>query len=239
MPLLDHFTEPVSLPRQWESFHTYWAAAIGGALNRTLPERFFAAITIHPGGRVEADIAEFDRGPDPSANGSGGGIALETYAPPAATAVLTAAFPDDVHIPVIDRHEDGRLAAVIELISPSNKHDPIARRSFAGKCAAYLAKGVGVVVVDPVLTMRFNLHDELIDLLRHPPEARMPTGSWAYGVAYRPARRDDQNLIDVWAERLTVGTPLPTLPLALLGWATVPLDLEDTYMDVCRLCRLV
>jgi hypothetical protein len=187
---------------------------------------------------VEADVAEFDRGPDPSANGSGGGVALETYSPPVATVVLDGTFPDDVQIPIIDRYEDGRLAAVIELISPSNKHDPIARRSFAAKCAAYLAKGVGLVVVDPVLTMRFNLHDELIELLRHPADARMPAGSSAYAVAYRPARRDNRNLVDVWAERLTVGASLPTLPLALLGWATVPLDLEETYTEVCRLCRL-
>jgi hypothetical protein len=239
MPLLDHFTEPVALPRKWESFHTYWAAAIGGALNRTLPDRFFAAVTIHPGGRVEADVAEFDRGPDPSANGSGGGVAVQTHAPPAASVVLDAAFPDDVFVPIIDQHQDGRLAAVIELISPSNKHDPIARRSFAGKCAAHLAKGVGVVVVDPVHTMRFNLHDELIDLLRHPATAHMPAASWAYSVAYRPARRDERNQIDVWTEPLAVGARLPVMPLALLGWATVPLDLEDTYLEVCRLCRLV
>jgi len=239
MPLLDHFTEPVALPRKWESFHTYWAAAIGGALNRTLPERFFAAVTIHPGGRVEADVAEFDRGPDPAANGSGGGVAVSDYAPPAATVVLDAAFPDDVQVPIIDQYQDGRLAAVIELISPSNKHDPVARRSFAGKCAAYLAKGVGVVVVDPVLTMRFNLHDELIDLLRHPATARAPAGLWAYATAYRPARRDYRNLIDAWVQPLAVGGRLPTMPLALLGWATVPLDLEETYSEVCRLCRLV
>src|SRR5262249_55614963 len=162
----DHFTEPVPLPKRWESFHTYWAAAIGGALNRFLPPRFFAGIQIHPSGRIEADVAEFDRGPEPSSNGSEGGILLQTYAPPATTAVLNAVFPDESEIPIIDQYEDGRLVAVIELVSPSNKHDPESRRVFAAKCAAYLAKGVGLVIVDPVLTMRFNLHDELTTVLQ-------------------------------------------------------------------------
>ena len=47
MPLLDHFTEPVDPRRKWATFHAYWATTIGRWLNRTLPERFFAAINVH------------------------------------------------------------------------------------------------------------------------------------------------------------------------------------------------
>jgi len=239
MPLLDHFTSPVSLPRKWESFHTYWAAAIGAALNRALPPRFFAAVTIHPGGRIEADVAEFDLEPGQAENESGGGLALETYVPPIATTILDAVYPDEIEIPIFDEYEDGRLAAVIELVSSSNKHDPASRRSFASKCAAYLSKGVGLIVVDPVLVMRFNLHDEMIELLGHPASARMAPKSWMYTAAYRPTRRDDKNVIDVWTEGLQIDAVLPTMPLSLKGWQTVPVDLEETYMEVCQQCRLI
>jgi hypothetical protein len=29
MPLLDHFTPPIPVRKRWQSFHSYWAVAIG------------------------------------------------------------------------------------------------------------------------------------------------------------------------------------------------------------------
>src|SRR5579871_5190971 len=109
MPLLDHFREPIPLGRKWESFHSYFAVAIGAHLNRALPDRFFAAVQMHPGAGVEADVAEFDLGPDSGANGAAGGVGLATYAVPAVTGEFPISFPDDFEVPVFDAGRENRL----------------------------------------------------------------------------------------------------------------------------------
>ncbi|MBX9584176.1 MAG: DUF4058 family protein [Gemmataceae bacterium] len=235
MPLLDHFTEPVPLPREWESFHSYFAVAIGRHLNATLPDRFVAAVQFHSSSRVESDVAEFDRGPEPAANGSGGGTATltKTAAPPA-TGVFPAVFPDDIEVRLLDERREGRLVAVVELVSESNKDRPESRAGFAGKCAAYLQRGVGVVIFDPVHVRRFNLHDELMDLLRRPPDDRMPADTPTCCTAYQPEAGPAGNQVRYWAHRLAVGSPLPAIPLALKGWGAVILDLEALYTEACR-----
>jgi hypothetical protein len=243
MPLRDHFHPPLFPTRSPESFHTRWATAIGDALDRTLPRRYFAEVQAHLGTQVEADVAEFE-GPDEPGEGLGngpagaGGVALQTWAPPAATMVLPAVYPDDLEVQVFDERDASRLVAVVELVSPRNKDRPDARRAFAAKCAAYLQRGIGLVTVDIVTNRLSNLHNELIGLLGHGGPFTMAKEVATYAVAYRPARRQQANQTDVWAVPLAVGGALPTLPLALRGARAVPLDLEATYADACQRSRL-
>jgi hypothetical protein len=234
MPLLDHFTPPVALRKRWESFHSYWAVAIGTHLNDTLPERYHASVQQHHGSRIEADVLEYDLGPKHEANGSSGGIAVQTYAPPKTTGVLPGTFPDEIEIRIVNVEDSENLVAVIELVSPSNKESPSSRGAFAGKCASYLANGIGLIVVDPVIHKYFNLHDELIDLLHHPQEFKMAADIVSYAAAYRPIRREQTNQIDFWTQPLTIGAPLPMLPLALKGQGCIPIDLEETYVATCH-----
>jgi hypothetical protein len=238
MPLLDHFREPVPIARRWESFHSYFAVAIGAYLNRTLPDRFFAAVQMHPGSGVEADVAEFDVGAPAPANGAAGGVDVQTYAPPTATGAFPVAFPDDFEVPVLDSGRENRLVAVVELISEGNKDRPDKRRGFAAKCAAYLQRGIGVVIFDPIYPRRFNLHNALIDLLDHPPQLRMAADVVTYAVGYRPAREPAGGRVEFWAHALEIGQPLPTLPLALKGWGFAPLELEEAYTEARQNCRL-
>jgi hypothetical protein len=42
VPLLDHFRAPLFPKRHWESFHCTWSATIADALNKRLPEGYFA-----------------------------------------------------------------------------------------------------------------------------------------------------------------------------------------------------
>jgi hypothetical protein len=59
-----------------------------------------------------------------------------------------------------------------------------------------------------------------------------------YALAYRPVRRGEANLIDAWPVVLSVGGPLPVLPLALRRFRPVRLDVEAAYEDACRRSRL-
>jgi hypothetical protein len=241
MPLLDHFHAPLYPQRAWESFHSRWANSIADGLHRVLPRRFFAEVQIHLGNQVEADVAEFEglaEAEDGSGNGAAGGVAVQPWAPPAAALVMPAVFPDDLEVQVRDERRDARLVAVVELVSPRNKDRADSRRAFAAKCAAYLQRGIGVAVLDIVTSRQANLHNELVQLLTLGEPFTLSGDVSLYAVAYRPARRQEVNAIDVWPATLAVGAALPVLPLAVRGYRAVPLDLEATYQDARERSRL-
>jgi len=78
----------------------------------------------------------------------------------------------------------------------------------------------------------------LIRLLGAGEKFCLPEDVYLFAVAYRPARRGEDNQIDLWPVSLTVGGTLPVLPLALRGTCAVPLDLETTYTDARERSRL-
>ncbi len=240
MPLLDHFHGPVYPRHQWVSFHAVWAGAIMEMLNRLLPpQRYLAEMQVNVGTQIEADVAEFEL---PASEGTevngAGGVAVETYAPPAAVATVPIVFPDDIEVQVFDLRDGKQLVGVLELVSPANKDRPESRRAFAAKCAAYLHRGIGVVNVDTVTNRRANLHHDLMELLGQAGQAPLPADSYLYATAYRPARREGANLLEVWPVALAIGEKLPTLPLALRGAFFVPVDLEATYSEARQRSRL-
>ena len=132
MPLRDHFRPPLYPQRSWESFHSRWANCIADELHRVLPPRYFAEVQVHLGGQVEANVAEFEPVAESEGN-SGNGMAIKTWAPPAAVMVVPAVFPDDLEVQVRDQTDDARLVAVVELVSPRNKDRDDSRRAFAAK----------------------------------------------------------------------------------------------------------
>lgn len=236
MPLRDHFHPPLTR-RSWESFHGQWAACIQAWLNRTLPQdRYTAEFELHYGPSVEIDVAEFENTDivPASASKTNGPVAVES---PAAvvTAAMTMplAFPDDLEIRIYDLDDGKRLVAAIELVSKSNKDSPESRRSFVAKCASYLHKGIGLIVVDAVTSRRFNLHNELVTFLAQGEPYLLPPGCWSYVVGYRPVHRGGNSELDMWASPLAIGDNLPVTPLALLRGKTILLDLEQTYQEAC------
>jgi hypothetical protein len=241
MPLLDHFRPPLSAARHWESFHAAWATEIMRTLNRrVLPPGYFAEAQVHVGSRVEIDVATFEQATTPPAqpNGNAGGVAVETWAPPATSLVMPAVFPDEIEVQVFATATGSTLVAAVELVSPGNKDRPEARRAFTAKCLSYLQMGIGLVVVDIVTERQTNLHDELIGLMDQPETFQFPAATPLYVAAYRPSRRTAGDQVEIWLSELALGQGLPTVPLALRGAATVPLELEGTYAEVCRDSRL-
>jgi hypothetical protein len=235
MPLLDHFQPPLYPGRSGESFHSRWANSMADALNRDLPSRYVAEVQIHLGNQVEADVAEFERQEETLTEPGKNGVAVQAWAPPIPTLSIPAVYPDDLEVQVLDQRDDARLVGAVELISPRNKDREESRSAFAAKCAAYLQRGIGLIILDIVTSRQANLHDELLRLLgqeNHKPEGTL------YAVAYRPARRSEVNQIDIWPVPLALTQVLPVLPLALRGSGAVPLDLEVTYMNAWERSRL-
>ena len=238
MPLLDHFQPPLKPGRHWESFHSVWCTTIMAELNRRLPDRYFAEAETQVGGRIEVDVPAWEEEKRAAAPGANGGVAIETWAPPATSLVMPTVFPDEFEVRVFDSSGGATLVAAVELVSPANKDRPESRVGFAAKCLAYLQRGIGLVIVDVVTEKRFNLHNQLVDLLQQEVRFAFPGQTFLYSSAFRPARRPAGDQIDVWLHPIVVGQPLPTMPLALRGGPTLPVDLEATYSEARQRSRL-
>jgi hypothetical protein len=240
MPLLDPFRPPLSTQRHWESFHTTWASALADSLNEVwLPEGYFAEEQLHPSARVEIDVATFEEGRASSAGGAATAVAgRKIWSPPAPAWTIPAVFPEGLEVLVYHSEGGPSLVGAVELISPGNKDRPETRRAFAIKCASYLNRGIGLVIVDVVTSRLANLHNETMRLLDRPAENQLADSGALYAVAYRPLRRGEEDQIDIWPQELAIGKTMPDMPLALGAGLVVPVTLEAAYDDACRRRRL-
>ena len=244
MPLRDHFRGPLKRESSWEGVHGQWPAMIVIDLARALPPQYVAAPRVHLGAQVEIDVATYERdegdSPSRSDGSTEGGVATVAWAPPRATLSIPADLPaqDEYEVRVYDSQRGRRLVAAIEIVSPANKDRPEHRRAFVAKCAALLQQQVCVVIVDLVTTRQFNLYHDLLELTgRTDPDfgAEPPA---LYAVTCRSTRPDRDWVLDAWFHPLAVGAALPTLPLWLADDFAIPLDLESSYEETCRILRL-
>ena len=126
----------------------------------------------------------------------------------------------------------------MEIISPSNKDRPESRRLFVARCAALLRKHVSVAIIDGITARQFNLYRDLLDLIGQADPSLAPEPAPLYAAACRSRRGDDSWQLETWAHALAVGQPLPTLPLWLADNFAVPLELEASYEETCRILRI-
>jgi hypothetical protein len=191
-----------------------------------LPPGFYAVPFLDRDGPIEIDVATL-KGADPTA------MAAPPYAPAAPALTVAVEWPstDDIRVEILADDGDPQLAAIVELISPRNKDRPKARAAFTAKCAGHLSRGCGLVVVDVVTCRRADLHAELLALLGVDEPSGMAGGLLA--VAYRPLGSEEKGQLQIWPEALTIGQPLPTLPLWLGAELLVPLDLEVSHTAAC------
>jgi hypothetical protein len=243
MPLLDHFRPPANILAR-ETLHSSWATRIADSLNaHWLPGSFVAYEHTHVGPHVEIDVATFERpkvGVAPSGNGGAVAALPRTWTVPAAACTVPLLFPDRFEVRVYADKHGLELVGAIELISPGNKDRPEERQAFAIKCATYLHNGVSVVLIDVVTTLHANLHNEIMVLTDVADAGAFanPDGP-LYAAAYRPTLRDGRPECQLWYSSCALDQPLPTMPLRLTGDLFVPIDFEATYMETCRLRRLI
>jgi hypothetical protein len=242
MPLRDHFSPP--LTKKWEGFHSAWPTLIILAMNRWLPRRYAAEPRIHWGASVEIDVAtyeedEVDLVARREEESNGGGVATAVWAPPRPTLTVATDLPsqDEYEVQVYDTKEGHRLVAVVEIVSPSNKDRPEHRRAFVAKCAALLQEKVSVTIIDLITTRHFNLYGDLLELIGQTDPALSPEAPALYAAACRGTHRNESWLLETWMYPLAVGQPLPTIPLWLADNLAVPLELEATYEETCRVLR--
>ena len=180
-------------------------------------------------------------GPVPGRDGgTNGGVATAVWAPARPTLAVVTDFPAEAvyEVRVFDQKRGGQLVAVVEFVSPANKDRPEHRRAFVAKCAALLQEQVSVTIVDLVTTRQFNLYRDLLELIGHTDPSLAPEPPSVYAVACRGTRQDPSWLVETWFHPLVIGQPLPTLPLWLADDLAVPLELEASYEETCRILRI-
>lgn len=238
MPLLDHFRPPLSERRPWESFHATWCGSIADHLNEALlPPGFLALEQVSPGPAIEIDVATVQEPPSPGR----GVVATQPrtpWLPSAPPLTLPLAFPTRHAVEVHSTEGARSLVAAIDLVSPGNKDRASKRRQFAGKCANYLARSVGLVMVDAVTTRPANLHNDLIELLALWDDFLIPPAVELYAAAYRPLNAPEGGQVQARPFALALGQVLPTVPLSLSADCCLALDLEVSYLDACQRRRL-
>jgi Protein of unknown function (DUF4058) len=146
---------------------------------------------------------------------------------------------DEYEVRVYDTRSGRRLVAAIEIVSPANKDRPETRRVFVAKCAALIQNRVCVSIVDLVTTRTSNLYGDLLELLGETDPSLAEEASPLYAVSCRWARLGDAWQLETWRYPLALGQPLPTLPLWLAENLAVPLELEVSYEETCRILRIV
>ncbi len=238
MPLRDHFRSPVNDTHSWDEVHGQWPGEIVRDLTTILPTGFRAAPKVHLGSPFEVDVSTYDldtRDPDAPIESGEGGTATQAALSPTFTVEANITDQDEYEVRIYDAERGRQLVAAIEIVSPSNKDRPEARELFVGKVAALLQQGVCVSLVDLVTVRQANLYADLLTLLGRVDPQLAPRPPHLYAVTLRarkpPKRR---SRLDAWFYPMTLGQPLPPLPIWLTAELRVQLPLETSYQETCR-----
>jgi hypothetical protein len=160
----------------------------------------------------------------------GAAVALADH-PPNVSMVQDAG--EDIHFylarqrTIVIRHVSGdRVVALLEIVSPANKHAASRLDDFVDKVIAALRDGIHVTIIDPLPPGRFDpdgLHGEIWRRLmagsfEAPPDRPLTLVSYAV-----------RSTVTAFVEPLSVGAQLIDMPLFLTPELYVPVPLEATY----------
>jgi hypothetical protein len=241
MPLRDHFRPPLDNIASWEGFHGGWPMVIVQQLRKQLPAGYIAEPRVHSGSQVEIDVATFEKDDHSPISGGAtavenGGVATAVWAPSRPSLVVETTLPDydEYEVRIYDAQRGRHLVAAIKIVSPANKDRPEHRNTFVAKCAVLLQKGVAVSIVDIVTIRHFNLYAEVLAFLGHNDPTLSDPAPLIYATSCRWVKKEKRTLLEAWSHVLTIGQPLPTLPLWLTPDLVVRLDLEQSYEQACH-----
>jgi hypothetical protein len=95
---------------------------------------------------------------------------------------------------------------------------------------------VCVSLVDLVSVRRANLYADLLAMLDRVDPQLAPAPPQLYAVSLRSRKPPKRPLhLDAWFYPMTIGQPLPTIPIWLTADLRVDLPLETSYQETCRI----
>jgi hypothetical protein len=213
----------------WDGVHLLWITELLRWVKPQLPPEFRAYIgtapTVAIGSPPRRPDVQVRQVMDDASTASDSAVTTPNGAmePDEEVAVATLDPTAAVYV-----ERDGRLVAAIELISPRNKDRPVARDTWVSRYAGYLLEGVHLLLVDlHPQPQGFSFADRIARSLGMTQPEPLPPMAVAYRVG-EPVPEGGR-LLGIWRRPLTVGEPLPTLPLPLDVDRDVSVDLETTY----------
>lgn len=223
----------------WDGFHPIWIVELLYGIKPRLPAGYRAYIGASPTFAIGAPVEER---PDvgvrdwPRGNGASSGQPLSEDAP--------YGEPDlEVAVAVLEEHRalfverEGQFIAAVELVSPRNKDRSAACMAYAGGYVGYLLKGIHLLLVD---VHRRPLPFSFADRIAEELALEQPPSPSPFALSYRvgePAPNGGRFLA-LWRRPLTVGAPLPLMPLPLTVQESVPVGLETTYQRAAEAAYL-
>jgi hypothetical protein len=242
MPLLDHFRSPVNDKHLWDAVHGGWPGETVRTLFDLLPAGFVAEPKVYHPAPFEVDVSmteDDSRVADFAADDGEGGTATLTAVEPTLTVQTDLSELDEYEVLIYDVEHERTLVAAIEIVSPANKDRPETRDQFIAKVAALLRQDVCVSIVDIVSIRQANLYAELLAKLnRSDPQLTEPPPPLYAATLRCRTQPKRKTLLDAWLYPMTVGQPLPTIPICLTPTLRIDLPLESGYREVCRLLRI-
>ncbi len=209
-------------------FHYKWIDILSDALNfGGLPKGYVAL----PEQRVlgtEPDVLTLERplGLGTTDSESGGVAVLE--APPPTRFVAESDLANFARRAnrVAIRHHEGEVVAVIEIVSPGNKHSELAIDSFVNKAISLLEAGIHLLIVDPFPAGPRDpegIHGLIWNEIGEKP-FELPSDKNLTCVSYSVGAKTT-----AYVEPIAVGDALPDMPLFLMEGKWVPCPLAASY----------
>ncbi len=226
----------------YHDFHGAWITHLKESLNAgLLPSPYYAMGEQHAGS-IQGDVValrtnEYERESGSTWEpGSGEGMVAVAEASPRVS--LHQEALEDVEFllqrqrTIAIRGVSGdRVVALIEIVSPANKHSRESVDDFVDKVVASLKEGIHVLIVDPLPPRRHDpagMHAAVFDRMlagNYDPPAGRPLTLVAYHA---------RTPIDAWIEPFAVGDALIEMPLFLTREHYVRVPLEPTYSQAYR-----
>ncbi|MEZ6122621.1 MAG: DUF4058 family protein [Planctomycetaceae bacterium] len=215
-------------------FHQSWILELCRCLNSgLLPEGYYSAAEQVTGGRSPDVVTlEEDAGNgrfDPTASSDKGGLLLKEVPPKVryefeADAETYAEKSDRVAI----RHvSENRVIAVIEIVSPGNKHSRRELNALQDKVYALLAARIHLLLVDLILPGSFD-REGLPRALEVVDESVVPAVTADQPLSLFSLRADPP--LHGYIELCAMNQTLPDMPLFLTPQRYINIPLEETYL---------
>ncbi len=213
-------------------FHYSWVLEIKRALKRgLLPKGYYVMAEQVSGDLGAPDVLTLQAtGTNPEPEGPLSGTAALTETPPAVhtrTSIHRDPYARMQRSVVIRHTSDDRIVAMIEVLSPGNKSNRHAIRSFLDKAVTALDNGIHLLLIDV-----------------HPPGTRDPNG--IHGALLNEIGTEDYVLgkgrpltvaayvggavVEAFVAHFAVGESVPEMPLFLTRENYVRVPLEAAYM---------
>jgi hypothetical protein len=214
----------------FHSFHQLWIGTICTALNQgILPSSYFALPELAAGRPIPDVLALHLSGDEHNASSDSGHLAI-AEAPPRAR--LIARTEAEIYLDRVDRitvrHRHGEVVAVMEIVSPGNKHSKAALRAFVEKAADFLQSGVHLLIVDlfpPTARDPQGIHKAIWDEFQD-EKCELPADKPLTLASYEAGPVKTAHV-----DFAAVGDPLLDKPLFLRNGRHVLVPLEKTYQE--------